>query len=325
VRCVPAAARAPAAPQARGGSAAAPARAPEPAGAPDPARARPAAAPAAAAASSSACARARSGCASGEAARRPGYDGAECNQAPAAPAATPAPAKRAGPARAAATPCMVTPAAGSARRQGVQDLGHPAPFPGSAAAAPAPRLSLITPASGAPRAADPGPHPGAAAGAAAGTPAPRLTVQLLPRDAAAAARVAAAGGNPHLELDCKCAAHLDRSKHVCDMPRRGNSRAASLWAVLVVVRDSAILLAAQMCNSLCSGRKPARWPGALRRRARKPARAVAEFLEARWGGCAGLRLLAPAGAGAPAGAAWGGADDDASATVRPGTRVLSSL
>jgi len=148
---------------------------------------------------------------------------------------------------------MVTPAAGSARRQGVQDLGHPPPFPGSAAAAPAPRLSLVTPASGAPRGADPGPHPraaaGAAAGNAAGTPAPRLAVQLLPRDAAAAARVAAAGGNPHLELDCKCALLMDGSKRIYDMHRR----AGSLHAILFF--RERVRSAARLRNTLCSGRQ----------------------------------------------------------------------
>jgi len=85
------------------------------------------------------------------------------------------------------------------------------------------------------------------------------------------------------------------------------------------VRESGVRLD---CATPCAQDvKPARLPGVLHRRARKPARAVAEFLEARWGGCAGLRLLPPAGAGAPAGAAWGDADDDSSATVRLGARI----
>ncbi|KAK9835978.1 hypothetical protein WJX81_003237 [Elliptochloris bilobata] len=89
-------------------------------------------------------------------------------------------------------------AAGSAAMRLV-DL-HPNPSSSSTRSA----VFLVTPVSGAVRgggAACMNPHPDPTS--AGPKPAPRLTVQFLPADAATAARVAAAGGNPHLELDCK--------------------------------------------------------------------------------------------------------------------------
>ena len=116
-------------------------------------------------------------------------------------AVTPAAGARPGRSSAAHAASLAMPA--TCASQGL--LGFVDPNPGPAGARGPPGPCVMTPATGCRRgggpASDPYPTPGSAA-----TPAPRLTVQFLPADAAAAARVAAAGGNPHLELDCKCAA-----------------------------------------------------------------------------------------------------------------------
>ena len=122
-----------------------------------------------------------------------------------AAAVTPAARARSGCSGAAQAASLATPA--SCARQGSTGVTDPHPGPVGARGAPAP--CLMTPATGGRRgrgmAVDPSATPGSAV-----TPAPRLTVQFLPADSAAAASVAAAGGNPHLELDCKCAFFDDR-------------------------------------------------------------------------------------------------------------------
>lgn len=165
--------------------------------------------------------------------RRPGARAAACDPVLAleAAAATPAAARRSScgsaigeAVLAPAAVAAATPAAARRLSSGVM-AGEPILAVASAAATPAtavrssggvasaPTPCLMTPATGARRVE--GMHPTPNPGSMGATPAPRLLVQFLPRDATAAQRVAAAGGIPHLELDCKCVlstTHISVSK-----------------------------------------------------------------------------------------------------------------
>lgn len=93
----------------------------------------------------------------------------------------------------------------------------------------------MTPATGRRQGGGPGLHPNPTPGSAA-TPAPRLTVQFLPGDAAAAARVAAAGGNPHLELECKCVVTPTWARLACPLLCRVAQGVAECWGCPICQR-----------------------------------------------------------------------------------------